>query len=362
MATSAPSINSHTTSLPQKRDFRQEVTDNIVHMLEQGVAPWQKPWSPSENALALPANPTTAKPYRGGNAVHLLATGLQRGYDDPRWMTYKQAADQGWQVRKGEKGSQIEFWEARRSPAKGERPEEPDGKGDGALPGEAPSRLIHRVYTVFNAKQIDGIPSYSPKQHTSFEAVQAGERILAGSGAKVFHDQADRAFYSRAEDSIHLPAKAAFKDASGYYGTALHELAHWSGHPARLNRSTLNESYRFGDLNYAREELRPNLRACFWLQSAGFRMIPLITLRMWAPGSRRSKRIGTRYSGRRTTPPPQWTSFLSWSVTGRWVRNALLASRWPRCRVKSAILLVMWSGWMRRRLLPSNSRLMGSLS
>jgi antirestriction protein ArdC len=255
--------------LPHKRDFRQEVTDNIVHMLEQGVAPWQKPWNPSENALALPANPTTAKVYRGGNAVHLLATGLQRGYDDPRWMTYKQAADQGWQVRKGEKGSQIEFWEARRSPAKGERPEEPDGKGDGALPGEAPSRLIHRVYTVFNAKQIDGIPSYSPKQHTPFEAVQAGERILAGSGAKVFHDQADRAFYSRAEDSIHLPTKAAFKDASGYYGTALHELGHWSGHPARLNRSTLNESYRFGDLNYAREELRAELVSVFLAAERG---------------------------------------------------------------------------------------------
>ncbi len=31
--------------------------------------------------------------------------------------------------------------------------------------------------------------------------------------------------------------------------------AHWSGHPTRLNRQTLNESYRFGDPNYAKEEL-----------------------------------------------------------------------------------------------------------
>jgi hypothetical protein len=29
---------------PAKRDHRQEVTDCIVNMLEQGVAPWQKPW------------------------------------------------------------------------------------------------------------------------------------------------------------------------------------------------------------------------------------------------------------------------------------------------------------------------------
>ena len=63
----------------------------------------------------MPMNPTTDKAYRGGNAIHLLATGLQRGYADPRWMTYKQASEQGWQVRKGEKGTQIEFWDVKNS-------------------------------------------------------------------------------------------------------------------------------------------------------------------------------------------------------------------------------------------------------
>ena len=56
-------------------------------------------------------NPTTGKTYRGGNAIHLMATGLHKGYGDPRWMTYRQAAEFGWQVRKGEKGTHIEFWE-----------------------------------------------------------------------------------------------------------------------------------------------------------------------------------------------------------------------------------------------------------
>ena len=130
-------------------------------------------------------------------------------------------------------------------------------------------RLIHRVYTVFNAKQIDGIPEYQPKQRTPFEAVQAGERILANSGARIEHDQRDDAFYNRRNDSIHLPPKDAFKDAPGYYGTALHELAHWTGHPSRLNRPTLSESYRFGDLNYAKEELRAELASVFMAAELG---------------------------------------------------------------------------------------------
>ena len=59
----------------QKRDHRQEVTDSIVRLLEEGVAPWQKPWQ----GLGIPVNPTTERAYRGGNAVHLLATAACAG-------------------------------------------------------------------------------------------------------------------------------------------------------------------------------------------------------------------------------------------------------------------------------------------
>ena len=254
---------SDNTNKIEKRDHRREVTDSIINMLEEGVAPWQKPWEGS----AMPFNPTTERSYRGGNAVHLLATGIGREYADPRWMTYKQAADQGWQVRKGEKGTHIEFWEVKdRSNDKDPGPNQNGGESPGKETGQ---RLIHRVYTVFNAKQIDGIPEYQPKQWTPFEAVQAGERILANSGARIEHDQLDNAFYNRRTDSIHLPPKDAFRDAPGYYGTALHELAHWTGHPSRLNRSTLSESYRFGDLNYAKEELRAELASVFMAAELG---------------------------------------------------------------------------------------------
>ena len=258
---------------PAARDFRQEVTNDIIRLLEQGVAPWQKPWQPGAASLGMPMNPTTSKTYRGGNALHLMATGLRKGYADPRWMTYRQASERGWQVRQGEKGTQIEFWEVK-SAADRIRPHRPDDRderrtsADGGTDRER-TRLVHRVYTVFNAKQMDGIPTYAPKQHAPFEAVQAGEQILENSGAQLVHDQADRAFYNRAQDRIHLPPKEAFKDAASYYGTALHELAHFSGHPSRLNRLTLLESYRFGDVNYAKEELRAELASVFMAAERG---------------------------------------------------------------------------------------------
>jgi antirestriction protein ArdC len=52
-------------------------------------------------------------------------------------------------------------------------------------------------------------------------------------------------------DEIHLPAREQFKDSAAFYGTALHEAGHWSGHPSRLNRDL---SGAFGSESYAREE------------------------------------------------------------------------------------------------------------
>jgi len=251
------------SSVAAKRDFRQEVTNQIIEMLEKGTAPWQTPWEPG--ALQLPLNPITERTYRGGNALHLMAVGARKGYEDPRWLTYRQAQENGWQVRKGEKGSQIEFWQFEAAKAQAQDSNESERESTGG--GHA--RPIRRVYTVFNARQIDGIPSFAPKQLQEWEVAETAESILQNSGAQIRHDQRDRAFYSRSEDAVHLPRQEAFKSAADYYGTALHELAHWSGHPTRLNRQTLNESYRFGDPNYAKEELRAELASVFLAAERG---------------------------------------------------------------------------------------------
>ena len=136
---------------PARRDFRQEVTDRIITMLENGVAPWQKPWNPADASLDMPMNPTTGKAYRGGNAIHLMATGLLRGYGDPRWMTYRQAAALAWQVRKGEKGTQIEFWEVKTGRDTRSEPVRADDDGDGRQLADEPdqnrgNRLIHAAF------------------------------------------------------------------------------------------------------------------------------------------------------------------------------------------------------------------------
>jgi len=230
---------------PPPRDFRREVTDDIIRMLEQGTAPWQQPWGAGELGRS-PFNPTTNKPYRGGNVLGLMISGMRKGYTDPRWLTFKQAQEQGWHVKKGEKASYIEFWDVK--PRK-------DGDDD-----EKRSRMIHRTYAVFNAQQIDGIPKLELPAREPFEVIQAGEDMLANSGADIRHGGA-KAYYSPSGDHIQMPPKECFADEPHYYSTALHELAHWTGAKHRLDR--LKADAHFGTPAYAQEEIRADLSSLF---------------------------------------------------------------------------------------------------
>ena len=249
----------------ERRDFRQDVTNKIIEMLERGTAPWQKPWDPEKATLEMPMNPTTGQPYRGGNALHLLAEGVSKGYEDPRWLTYRQANENGWQVRKGEKGTRIEFWQFPSRDKESGGKEVADSAGT-VVRGDAP---LHRVYTVFNAQQIEGMPERQAEVRPEWKVVESAENILAGSGARILHDQQDRAYYSRGADEIHLPTKTAFPNEAAYYGTALHELGHWTGHESRLNRETLVNSSGVRGPEYAKEELRAELTSLFLAAERG---------------------------------------------------------------------------------------------
>ncbi|EAU7918053.1 DUF1738 domain-containing protein [Salmonella enterica] len=237
-----------------KKPFHEQVAERLIEQLKAGTAPWQKPWEPGMPGSFIPLNPTTGKRYKGINAIQLMA----QGHADPRWMTYKQAAAAGAQVRRGEKGTPIQYWKFSEEQTKtDEQTGKPvlDANGD---PVKVTVQLERpRVFfaTVFNAEQIDGLPPLERKEQT-WNAVERAEHILAASGATIRHGEHDRAFYRPSTDSIHLPDKGQFPTADNYYATALHELGHWTGHPSRLDRDL---AHPFGSEGYAKEELRAEI-------------------------------------------------------------------------------------------------------
>ncbi len=139
-----------------RRDHYQEVTDQIIEALEGGVLPWRRPWNPDLAGVdAMRANATTRRRYHGINILMLALSPFAWSSGDNRWCSYKQAAERGWQVRKGERGTTVFFFK---------KLERKDGEGASDLAVDGTQRFIPmlRAYTVFNGSQIDGIPPVVP--------------------------------------------------------------------------------------------------------------------------------------------------------------------------------------------------------
>jgi antirestriction protein ArdC len=156
-------------------------------------------------------------------------------------------------VRKGEHGTKVYYW---KQLAIKERNEE----------GEAEDKLIPmiREYTVFNVAQCDGLPERITigkpgRVRNPDTRDELADEFLAATGA-VIREGAGEAYYAPGQDFISMPAFAAFKGADHFYGVAFHELAHWTGHKARLDRDLKG---RFGQAAYAAEELIAELGAAF---------------------------------------------------------------------------------------------------
>lgn len=238
-------------------DYAKTVSESIIRQLEQGTAPWLKPWQVGERFL--PFNPTTGNAYKGINAVWLLSTSEARGYGDTRWMTYKQAGSLDAQINKGEKGTMIQFWKWHDEIPKRDEEGRPvlDENGN-------PVKMLVRLQCptvrsaiVFNAQQISGLPAMELKAGlTEWERHTEAEAILKDSQARIDHMPGNRAFYRPSSDKITLPLREQFPSADNYYATALHELGHWTGHESRLNRDL---QHPFGSEAYAKEELRAEI-------------------------------------------------------------------------------------------------------
>jgi antirestriction protein ArdC len=228
------------------------VTARILQQLENGVAPWRRPWG---GPMRFPRNLTTLKPYRGVN-VFLLAC---QSYDSPFWLTFKQAQEIGGHVRKGEHGSPVVFWTEWQTTDK--------------ETGEPAKIPVLRHYTVFNAGQCEGIGHLVPAPKVVDNPNPPLERcesvVMGYPNPPRVECQFNQAFYRPTADLVGMPPRERFDSSELFYGTMFHELAHSTGHKTRLDRKDLMDLNRFGSEPYGREELVAEMGAAFLCSHAG---------------------------------------------------------------------------------------------
>ena len=255
-----------------KQSVRDEFAEKFISLLESDKPlEWMRGWS---KQYAPPYNGGSGRAYRGINRLILGFTAMEKGWTDPRYYTFKQATDMGLKVKAGEKASRVEFWMAwdskkNRSLTLQEMDKilrsDPDRKED-------EFSIFAKTAYVFNAAQIDGLQPLPEREHI-LEDNQLAEEVL-----KVLQDnmgvpvnyEGDRAYYSPKDDSITLPPKEKFYTAEDYYGTALHEFSHATGHPTRLNRPL--DSLRSDSDSYSIEELRAEIASTYICAELGIEM------------------------------------------------------------------------------------------
>jgi len=224
----------------------ENVTRAIIEEMERGAVPWVRPWKTDRRGVGsvMPGNASTGRSYSGINIPILWASADKNGYPTHAWMTFKQALDHSANVRKDERGTHVVFT----------KPLVFKGEDD-----EIEKHSMLREYTVFNVAQIDGFTVAEKPLPPEPERHAAVDAFIAAIGADIRHG-GDKACFVPAHDFINLPPASSFKSIEPFYAVTLHELGHWSGAKARLDRDL---SARFGTRAYAAEELVAEFTAAF---------------------------------------------------------------------------------------------------
>lgn len=233
------------------KEENRKLVEKIIENMKKGYI-FKPDW---EASVLRPQNPVSEAIYKGRNKLTLMIQALEKGYDDPRWLTFNQAKEKGWHIKKGERGTRCV------KVISTEKVKEKDEKTGELV--EVERELAQRKYnffTVFNANQIEGIPPLEKIKPDKSQISEIINDVIASSECPIKFVAQTSAFYSPSKDEIVLPLRVAFKSEESFLATTLHEMGHSTGHESRLNRDIKNT---FGSKDYAKEELVAELCSVF---------------------------------------------------------------------------------------------------
>lgn len=229
------------------------INDKIIDRLENGVIPWQMPWDASIDS---PINLISKKAYNGVNFWILLDL-----HEQPYYLSYKQITEIGASLKKGAERFPIVFWKINQYANVDEN-------------GEVEMKTVPylRYYSVYNIKDVDGVPEKLIPTPTNreFKPIQACKNIVENWDTRptVKHG-GGRAFYTPTFDYVQMPNPNVFHSGEEYYSTLFHELVHSTGHSSRLDRHKKFPNHTFGSKDYSQEELVAEMGAAYLCGIAG---------------------------------------------------------------------------------------------
>lgn len=249
----------------KRKTVREELADKFISILESDKPlQWMKEWS--TGGYVAPYNGQTGRRYNGVNKFVLMFQAMDKGWTDPRYYTFRQIDQMdGCHICAGEKATPIEYWyvydmKEKRGMTFSEyerlQKDDPERKN-------SEFRISTRSMYVFNAAQVEGLDPIRQEKERQIEDRLAEEAVstMSENMEVPLVYGGDEAYYKPSTDTIHLPPKTAFFSTAAFVGTALHELAHSTSAPLRLDRPIVG--YLEDPDKYAIEELRAEIASTF---------------------------------------------------------------------------------------------------
>ena len=283
----------------KQNEAERKIADTFIKALNEGKAPWNKPWNPITDKMDYNMftmnEKKSFKEYQGYNQIiTYLTRKIDFDSEDPRWLTmgeliqynqkkFKDEKKEYFVVKQGERATQIFYFSPlyldennkKLDPAKMSREEfkqklsktsfittsafifnasqtakyEYDEKGQ--IKKDENGKFIYMenssIPYEFTKEEIE-------KTQKDFDNKKEIEKFVSELGITIKNDSPSKSFYDPSTDSIHLPPKESFKNPEEYYQTLFHEIVHWSGNKRRLDR-TEAEQYAKDNKMRAKEEL-----------------------------------------------------------------------------------------------------------
>jgi len=244
-----------------RANLYDQITNRIIAELEAGRVPWVQPWGTSHAAIGMPYNAVSDRRYSGINILTLWDAIVSRGFASHAFLTFRQAVALGGSVRHCERGTGIIFTQRFIPRAERERAEREDREAKGGIP-------FLKSFTVFSVEQCEGLPDgmcEPPPPIPENLILPQADALIEATGAD-FRIGGPSAFYAPTHDYVQVPRPDAFHEPINWHRTAFHELSHWVGGKARLNR---DQTGAFGSVAYGKEELIAELAGAFVCATLG---------------------------------------------------------------------------------------------
>lgn len=246
------------------------VVKRIVEQLEQGVAPWQKPWKKSNNCggIILKRNYVTKRPY------DILNQWLLSDVESYEFLTFKQISALGASIKKGSKAHYVI---GRFMSEKTFTTTTTDAEGNEVENEYTKKYYSYRYYQVFALCDVEGLKSKITLPLTidepTEEPIEIAEEVVANylshNATLKLRKGSDSAFFRPSTDEVCVPSLSQYAVKEEYYSTLFHEFTHSSGTANRCNRKGITELDRFDSLQYSKEELIAEMGSAFMLAIIG---------------------------------------------------------------------------------------------